>query len=166
MSARNLNEIYIIDHSTTTAEAAGHSGGISNLGGDFLWRWGNPRAYGQGTVSDQKLFLQHDSKWVESGYLDEGKITVFNNGGDGSNAYSSVHIISPEIIGGVYTKESNVFKPLDFEWSWNGSFLGETVLEGKKSGAHSLPNGNFIICENGLGQVSEISKSGKSFMVL
>ncbi len=48
ISVRHLNEIYIIDHSTTTAEAVGHSGGDSNLSGDFLWRWGNPQVYGQG----------------------------------------------------------------------------------------------------------------------
>ncbi len=161
LSARHLNEIYIIDHSTTTSEAAGHSGGNSNLGGDILWRWGNPQVYKQGSSTDQKLFKQHDSKWVESGYLDEGKISVFNNGGDGTNTFSSVLLITPEIINGGYTKENNIFNPQNFEWSWNGSFLGNTMNEVKKSGAHSLPNGNFIICETSLGQVSEITKSGE-----
>ena len=160
MSARHLNELYIIDHSTTTIEAAGHTGGNSNLGGDILWRWGNPQVYKQGGTTDQRLFLQHDSKWVESGYLDQGKISVFNNGGDGTNSFSSIHLITPEIVNGIYIKENNTFKPSDFEWSWSGSLLGTTVLEGKKSGAHSLPNGNFILCESHFGQVSEITKSG------
>jgi len=160
MSARHLNEIYIIDHSTTTAEATSHSGGNYGLGGDILWRWGNPHVYKQGDVTDQKLFLQHDSKWVEDGYLDEGKISVFNNGGDVTNNFSSIHLITPEIINNEYTKDTNKFKPLDYEWSWNGSILGETVLERSRSGAHSLPNGNFIICETSHGQISEISKTG------
>ncbi len=160
ISTRHLSEIYIIDHSTTLSEASGHTGGNFNKGGDILWRWGNPQVYRQGTSLDQKLFLQHDSKWVESGYLDEGKISVFNNGGDGSFVYSSVHLIVPEIIGNQYTLSNNKFNPQNFDWSWNGSFFGEIMLENKKSGAHSLPNGNFIICETSKGRISEITKSG------
>ncbi|MDY0104376.1 MAG: aryl-sulfate sulfotransferase [Lentimicrobium sp.] len=159
LCTRHLNEIHIIDHSTTTAEASGHTGGNSNLGGDILWRWGNPRIYGQGDASDQKLFLQHDAKWVETGYLDEGKISVFNNGYSGSTN-SSIHLIVPEIIGGIYTKENDIFKPLDFDWSWSGSILGEVMLEGRMSGAQGLPNGNMMLCETSKGQASEISKSG------
>lgn len=161
ISARNLNEIYIIDHSTTTAEAAGHAGGYSNLGGDLLWRWGNSRVYKQGGVEDQKLFSQHDVKWVEPGYLDEGKISVFSNGSDQTRAYSTVHLLDTEMSGTTYTKENNIFKPLDFNWSWSGDILENPMYETIKSGAHSLPNGNFIICQSSLGQVSEITKAGE-----
>src|SRR5690606_17439909 len=136
ISTRHLSEIYIIDHSTTTAEAASHSGGNSNKGGDILWRWGNPQVYRQGTIADQKLFLQHDSKWVENGYLDAGKISVFNNGGDGNFTYSAVHLIEPEIIANEYTLTTGRFNPQDFDWSWNGSFFGNVMFEDKKSDGH------------------------------
>jgi hypothetical protein len=36
ISYRSQSEVLLIDHSTTTAEAAGHTGGARNKGGDFL----------------------------------------------------------------------------------------------------------------------------------
>ena len=45
-SSRHASEIYIIDHSTSIAEAASHSGGNSGMGGEILYRWGNPSNYG------------------------------------------------------------------------------------------------------------------------
>lgn len=160
ISARHLNEIYIVDHSTTSLEAASHSGGNSNKGGDLLWRWGNPQVYRQGNANDQKLFLQHDSKFVEQGFLDEGKITVFNNDGDGTNTFSSVHLITPVISSGDYQLQSGKFLPADFEWTFDGSTLGTSFHEENKSGTHSLPNGNMMICESSIGRVSEINKNG------
>lgn len=160
ISARNLSEIYIIDHSTTTSEAASHSGGVFNKGGDFLWRWGNSQVYGQGDNNNQKLFLQHDPKWVSAGYLDEGKITVFNNQNSNTAIESSIHLITPEIINLEYTKTNSIFNPQTSEWSWNGSIRGSTVMERIQSGTHSLPNGNLIICETSKGRISEITKSG------
>lgn len=165
ISARHLNEIYIIDHSTTTEEAKGNTGGNSKKGGTILWRWGNPQVYRQGTIENQNLYLQHDAKWVEKDYLDEGMISVFNNGGDGSGNYSSFHLLNPSISNQNYVMNNNKFLPLNFEWTWEGSILDETVLEGKKSGGHFLPNGNFIICETSKGQFSEINKEGEVLWV-
>src|SRR5262249_33233724 len=87
LSPREFNEVWIIDHSTTRAEAAGHQGGRHGKGGDILYRWGNPRAYRAGTAQDQKLFLQHDTHWIPAGLPGAGNLLVFSNGGgrkDGS----------------------------------------------------------------------------------
>ena len=60
---------------------------------------------------------------------------------------------------GVYQRKQHV-QTVDYEWTWDGSILGTTMFEWKKSGEHGLPNGNFIIAENHFGQVSEVSKNG------
>ncbi len=161
ISARHLNEIFIIDHSTTTAQAASHSGGNSNKGGDFLWRWGNPQVYRQGTEANRKLFLQHNPTWVENGYLDAGKISVFSNGeANSAQTVSSVLLINPEISNNAYTMANAMFNPPTYDWFWSGSILGVVVLQDRQSGTHSLPNGNIIISEALLGRVSEITKTG------
>ncbi|WP_159021393.1 aryl-sulfate sulfotransferase [Formosa sp. L2A11] len=162
-SSRTLSEIFIIDHSTTTSEAASHSGGNQNKGGDFLWRWGNPQVYRQGTANDQKLNGQHDAKWIPENYTNEHKITVFNNNNtDGTNAFSSIHIISPYLDeDNNYILEDDAFLPTDYFWSWQGEILGETVYEIKKGGVQALENGNLLLCETTAGRLTEITQNGE-----
>ena len=67
VGSRSLCEFWVIDHSTTTEEAAGHTGGRYGKGGDLLYRWGNPAVYRRGKMRDQMLFNQHDVQWVPQG---------------------------------------------------------------------------------------------------
>jgi len=80
VSPREFGELWIIDRSTTTAEAAGRTGGRAGRGGSLLYRWGNPAAYKSGTAADQQLFYQHDPQWIAPGLPGAGNLLVFNNG--------------------------------------------------------------------------------------
>ena len=162
ISLREFSEFWIIDHSTTTEEAAGHTGGNSGKGGDLLYRWGNPQVYGAGSESDRRLFFQHDAQWIPSGYPGEGNILVFNNGEDRPDGnYSSVdEVILPVDEYGQYSlTPGSAFGPEEAIWSYTAknpkAFFADHI-----SGAHRLPNGNSLICDGPHGVFLEVT-SGK-----
>ena len=160
ISARHTNELYIIDHSTTTLEAASHTGGDSGKGGDFLWRWGNPQVYHSSfDESHRTLGKQHDCQWIESG-LHEGKISVYNNESVNAFGASEIGIIAPSLDANTYLMNNDQFEPLFFEWNWFGTIQGESMSTTIKSGVQILPNNNALIMETGKGKIAEIDAFG------
>ena len=149
ISSRNMNEIYIIDHSTTTAEAATSSGGIYGKGGDFLYRWGNPQAYRQGTSADVKLFGQHYPYYIRGYAPDEGKIMIFNNGRGRTPQFSQVDIITPPTSSpGVFVPNSNSpYGPVSTDYTYIDPSNPEDFFSAIVSSAQRLPNGNILVCE-------------------
>ena len=159
LSCRSMNEIYIIDHSTTTEEAAGSTGGNAGKGGDILYRWGNPQVYHKGLSSDQQLFAQHDVQWVEQGHPEAGNLIVFNNGNGRFPPYSSVDIIRPTTNNGSYVLEANgTFGPNFPAWSWD---QGEAMYSGSISGAQALANGNVLVTHGTQGTMYEVTHDGE-----
>ncbi len=159
LSCKNTNEFYIIDHSTTTAEAAGHTGGNSGKGGDFLYRWGNPQAYDGGLSSDQQLFGQHDVQWIEEGREGSGDFLVFNNGNGRSPSYSSVDVIQVAYVEGNYPLQSNgTWGPNAPSWSWG---LDQDIYAQSISGAERLPNGNTLVTFGTQGTLIEVDLEGE-----
>ncbi|WMI69501.1 aryl-sulfate sulfotransferase [Mangrovimonas sp. YM274] len=157
LSSRQLNEVYIIDHSTTTLEAAGHTGGLYGKGGDFLYRWGNPIAYGHGEEEDQQLFGQHTPHWIPEGLVDEGKILIYNNGNGRPELFSSVDIIEPfvdEFNNYIY-EEGQAYGPEVAEWQYTDTPLTD-LFSRIMSSAQRLPNGNTLICDSDSGYFFEI----------
>jgi len=148
ISAPGFNEVWIIDHSTTTEEAAGHTGGNSGKGGDLIYRWGNPAAYNMGDSVDQKLFFQHDPHWIGQG-LDEsdtdlGKLLLFNN--QAGKDYSTVNIFAPQWSDTGYEMLDNgTYAPADFEFTYQPE-VPQDLYSNNISGAQKLPNGNLLIC--------------------
>lgn len=162
ISAYKFDEVWVIDHSTTTEQAATNSGGKYGKGGDLLYRWGNPESYNRGTPTDRKLFGQHSARWIESGLVDNGKILVFNNGSRGTATYSSVDIINPPINqSGMYQLENGKpFGPIEQDWIYTDPVPSD-FFSPNYSSAQRLPNGNTLICSGFNGLMFEITPDNK-----
>lgn len=163
LNVRNNNEMWIIDHSTTTEEAADSIGGQSGKGGELLFRWGNPSAYKRGEDLDVKLFGNHGTYWIPEGLPNAGNILYFNNGlfrPDG--IYSTIEMINPQIDAqGAYVLDSdNTYLPKEATLVYRApnptDFLSEFL-----SNARQLPNGNILINEGGDGHLFEINIEGE-----
>ncbi|MBU0674257.1 MAG: aryl-sulfate sulfotransferase [Proteobacteria bacterium] len=159
ISVHGFSEVWVIDHSTTTAEAAAHTGGASGKGGDLLYRWGNPETYGQGSSSDRKLYGQHDATWIPEGEPGAGNILLFNNGqGRPTGDYSSIEELTPPMNpdrsfsnGG-----GNGFGPDTIVWTYTAPNR-EEFFSRNISGVQRLTNGNTLICEGITGWIFELN---------
>ncbi len=153
ISARNFHEFWVIDHSTTTQEAAGHIGGNAGKGGDLLYRWGNPVTYGFEEDYEQQLHGQHNVQWIPNGYKDGGKFILYNNGLNLPQWISTVEVINPPVdASGNYTFTANQpFGPDTAEWSFESPLYSDFM-----SGVQRLPNGNTLICNSPYGHIMEI----------
>lgn len=158
ISSHTMCEFWIIDHSTSTSEAATHNGGNSGKGGDLLYRWGNPQAYQRGNPSTKKLYGQHHATWIPEGFPNEGKILVFNNGlNRPSGDYSSIEIVETPLDGnnlypiGVGT----AYEPTSAFWTYTAptptDFYGSNI-----SGVYPLENGSFMITNGPSGTFFEL----------
>ena len=159
LSVLSFDEIWIIDHSTTTQEAAGHTDGRYGKGGDLLYRWGNPLTYRIGGESDQKLFHQHDAEWIKPGLPGQGNILIFNNGLERPDGdYSSVEEISPPMESdGTYNRSAGfAFGPTGSAWNYTAENPSDFFAINLGS-AQRLPNGNTLICNGPQGRFFEIT---------
>ena len=152
-SSHYLNEVYVIDHSTTMAEAAGHTGGNAGRGGDILYRWGNPAAYG---ANGTTLFhTVHDAHWIAEGCPNAGSLSGYNNQGISNNA-SCADIFAPPLQGYNYTISlGSAYDPAMY--SIRQASGGYNSNEGS---SQQLPNGNILISMGISGYIKEYDPSG------
>ncbi|XOV93585.1 MAG: aryl-sulfate sulfotransferase [Bacteroidota bacterium] len=161
LSSPHYDEIFIIDHSTTTEEAASHEGGRWGKGGDILYRWGNPANYQRGDSTDLKLAGQHDVKWVDPGLPGAGHLMVFNNRVPyGNPPYSEILELETELSEEGYALNSRgIYGPDSPVWSYVAkdtlSFFAPFI-----SGAHRMKNGNTFITEGTKGRFFEVNPAG------
>lgn len=159
LSSPRFSEIFIIDHSTTTAEARTEKGGRWGKGGAILYRYGNPKNYSAGTDADRRLFAQHDAQWIPPGYPGAGNLTVFNNGTDDREHSSVDEIVLPfDAKRGFAREPKKPFGPSAPVWSYTDpkNFYSFFI-----SGCQRLPNGNTLICSGKDGRFFEVTTDNK-----
>jgi hypothetical protein len=161
VSTPRLSEIWVIDHSTTTQEAAGSAGGKWKKGGDLLYRWGNARNYGAGDDAGRQLFAQHNATWQPGAKTGELRVLLFNNGAQRPvREYSSVEelVLPFDPERGFVRDATKPFGPDAPVWSYSEP---EHFFSSFISGAQRLPNGDTLICEGAKGRVFEITGAGE-----
>ena len=163
LSISFFSELWVIDHSTTTEEAAGTFGGRMGLGGDLLYRWGNPAMYKAGGPEDRRLFFNHSAEWIDEGLPGAGNVMIFDNGRDRPDQrYSTVHEFTipyyEDYDGSAFfgMEVDGTYSPPDSVWSYAdpGLFYSNFI-----SGQQRLPNGNTLITEGMTGRIFEITGS-------
>ncbi|HEU5302679.1 MAG TPA: aryl-sulfate sulfotransferase [Acidimicrobiia bacterium] len=155
LSLRTFSEFWVIDHATTTDEAAGPAG-------DIKFRYGNPLAYGD-KKGERQLFFQHDAEFIESGLPGEGNILVFNNGAPEIREFTTVDEIIPELdADGNYVRDpKGGFKAISERVYPVKGGKDEGEFAAIVSSAQRLPNGNTFIAYGPEGRTIEVTPKGK-----
>ncbi len=161
-SSRFASEVYIIDHSTTTAEAATHSGGNSGMGGDILYRWGNPSNYGMSgsQIIDNAV---HDARWItDDGRPNGGYLQIFNNSGVSSTISAIDGIETPldPATGYTYLRTSGqAFGPASYTTRYECAYSSSG-----QSASDRMSNGNLYVNasggQGGAGVMYEVDENG------
>jgi hypothetical protein len=139
LSVNFYSEVWAIDHSTTTEEAADSNGGNYGKGGDLIYRFGNPETYQN--PEGVRLFHNNHFPNLLKGE-DQGKLLIFSNGNDiGQSTVYELELPS------IYSLASNVNNEPRITWS----FTDPDLYSGKVSGAVPLENGNILITEGDFG---------------
>jgi len=154
LSSHYLNEMWVIDHSLSKEEMKLNTGGRYGVGGGFLYRWGNPAAYG---ASGTTIFkVMHDAHWVPKGSPRAGMLAAVNNQGV-SNSQTAIDYFKPTWDGINYSRNPGQAYPPN-TYNFRHAANGYTSNMGS---AQELPNGNILVCLAIASRVYEVDSTGK-----
>lgn len=139
LSVNSYSEVWFIDHSTTTEEAARNVGGNYGKGGDLIYRFGNPETY-QNTEGTRLFHNNHFPNLLQG--EDYGKLLIFSNGNDIEQ--STVYELE---LPATYSLQQDFNNEPSVVWS----FTDPDLYSSKVSGAVPLENGNILITEGDFG---------------
>ena len=149
LSVNNYSEIWVIDHSTTTTEAASNSGGNYNKGGDLIYRFGNPEAYNN--VGNRLFYNNHFPNLIEKNVPGKNNMLVFVNKDNGAEQSAVYELDLPES----FNLLPNTNNEPNIVWEFTDPTMYSRII----SGAVRLRNGNTLICEGSYG-FWEITQDG------
>lgn len=150
LSVNYYNEVWVIDHSTTSSQASSNSGGNYNKGGDLIYRFGNPETYNN-NFGERLFHNNHFPNFLQSNQIGAGNILIYENGADVQ--MSTVYELE-------MPQNYNLLPDTNNEPNIVWSFTDPSMFYGRISGAVRLDNGNTLIAEGDYG-LWEVTNSGE-----
>lgn len=138
ISVNYFSEVWVIDHSADVEEVKTGAGGNYGLGGDLVYRFGNPQAY-RNEQGERLFFNNHSPNFVE----DTGHMLVFVNGNNTEGPSVVYELNLPD----VFELEAGADNEPEVVWDYSHP----EMYSAKVSGAQRLPNGNTLITIGTLG---------------
>lgn len=145
MTVNFYSEVWVIDYSTTSSEAATSTGGNYGLGGDLVYRFGNPSAY-DNSSGERTLNRVHYPN-----LLDNGNILLYANQIDTEQS----EVIEFEMPAS-YTLSPNANNEPIITWNFTDSNLYSDIL----SSAVRFSSGNTLITEGRQRTLWEVDNTG------